>query len=423
MANYLVTDTELTNVANSIREKGGTTESLNWPNGYITAVEDITTGGDTYAVVVVTYPAGSVCIATNGTTTLTAANTSGQAAFSIPTPTSTPETWTISCSDSSTGDNDGITININSYGQYFIIELTYADPVLNNNSWETISTIAQRGAGDTYWDIGDRKTIILNGKIGTYLDLSNFETYVFILDFNHPINKYTADNNIIFGGFKTALTGGIDICLCDRGYNGTGSSQVSYFNINHVQIDTTVGNSNYGGWKGCDLRYDILGATQTPPDNYNSTSRNTSTAGYDATTAAITSPKASTLMSALPSDFRSVLRLWTRYVDNKGNASNVDANVTACIDAGISLLAEFEIFGSRSWANTYEKNHQKQMQYYTTGNSKVKYKHNATTTTAFWWTSSAMYYYAYSFCYVDSRGSCFSKETKTIIGLAPAFKV
>jgi len=66
-----------------------------------------------------------------------------------------------------------------------------------------------------------------------------------------------------------------------------------------------------------------------------------------------------TLMAALPNDMRSALSLWIRWVDNKGNASKVDANVTAIVDAGISLLTEFEIFGARTAANTYEKNHQK----------------------------------------------------------------
>lgn len=45
MADYLVTDTELTAVADAIREKGDTSAVLEWPNGYVSAVEDIETGG------------------------------------------------------------------------------------------------------------------------------------------------------------------------------------------------------------------------------------------------------------------------------------------------------------------------------------------------------------------------------------------
>lgn len=52
-----------------------------------------------WAYIAVTYPAGSTCTATNGTTTLTAQGTSGLYVFQIPEPTTTPETWTVSCTD------------------------------------------------------------------------------------------------------------------------------------------------------------------------------------------------------------------------------------------------------------------------------------------------------------------------------------
>ena len=45
MSVYKVTDTELTNVANAIRQKGGTQALLEWPNGFISAVGDISSGG------------------------------------------------------------------------------------------------------------------------------------------------------------------------------------------------------------------------------------------------------------------------------------------------------------------------------------------------------------------------------------------
>lgn len=54
---------------------------------------------DVFALISVTYPAGSVCTASNGIVTLTAGDTSGQTEFEIPTPASLPETWTISITD------------------------------------------------------------------------------------------------------------------------------------------------------------------------------------------------------------------------------------------------------------------------------------------------------------------------------------
>lgn len=52
-----------------------------------------------WAYIAVTYPTGSTCTATNGTTTLTAQGTSGLYVFQIPEPSSTPETWTVTCTD------------------------------------------------------------------------------------------------------------------------------------------------------------------------------------------------------------------------------------------------------------------------------------------------------------------------------------
>ena len=41
MADYLVTDTELTSIAEAIRTKGGTSESLSFPTDYVSAIEGL----------------------------------------------------------------------------------------------------------------------------------------------------------------------------------------------------------------------------------------------------------------------------------------------------------------------------------------------------------------------------------------------
>lgn len=45
MANYVVSDTNLTAVANAIRQKGGTSASLEFPDDFVSAIGDIETGG------------------------------------------------------------------------------------------------------------------------------------------------------------------------------------------------------------------------------------------------------------------------------------------------------------------------------------------------------------------------------------------
>jgi len=44
--NYITTGSELTSIANAIREKGGTTEPLTYPSEFVSAIEAIPTGGD-----------------------------------------------------------------------------------------------------------------------------------------------------------------------------------------------------------------------------------------------------------------------------------------------------------------------------------------------------------------------------------------
>ena len=44
MSNYIATDTDLTSVANAIRAKGGTSAPLEFPSGFVNAIDAIPTG-------------------------------------------------------------------------------------------------------------------------------------------------------------------------------------------------------------------------------------------------------------------------------------------------------------------------------------------------------------------------------------------
>jgi hypothetical protein len=56
MADYIVKDTELTSVANAIRTAGGTNSLLNFPNGFVSAVNNISGGGSSdFSTATVTF--------------------------------------------------------------------------------------------------------------------------------------------------------------------------------------------------------------------------------------------------------------------------------------------------------------------------------------------------------------------------------
>ena len=283
---------------------------------------------------------------------------------------------------------------------------------LNDQTWAEIRQVSDAGQGSSYWSVGDRKAVLVNGTVGTLA--VNQTLYVYILGFNH--NSAKEGNGIQFGTFKTALSGGTDVCLVDGSYNSYKTDGSKIFNMNHW------GNYNYGGWKACDLRYDILGSTNKAPVNYGK-ARATSDTGYDAPTNTATSPVANTLMAALPADLRAVMKPITKYTDNKGNSSDVAANVTSSLDY-LPLLAEQEIFGgNRTYSNQYEKNSQVQYAYYSAGNSKVKYRHSATGSTAYWWERSPHYNNNITFCIVNTYGNATINNARISNGLAPAFMV
>lgn len=284
---------------------------------------------------------------------------------------------------------------------------------IENFPWDLISDIGSKGNGANYWDIGDTKSVLINGTIGTLAVNGTFK--VVIIDFN-----YRGNNGIYFQGFKDS--NGVDIALCDSKYSSISYDGTKYFNMNHWGSTSSPYNKNIGGWIGCDLRYDVLGSTETQPYQYGSTINVSSRTGYDATVIAKTNPVPDTLMAALPQELRDVMSLWTIYTDNKGASSNVQANVTASVDY-LPLLSEFEVQGSRSYANQYEKIYQSQMAYYANGNSKVRYTHDDDTTACRWWLRSPYYNDSGSFCYVATSGGGTYTYSYRSYGLAPAFRL
>lgn len=282
--------------------------------------------------------------------------------------------------------------------QSVTVEAKFVSSVLNENDWSVIKSVADASQGANYWAVGDRKAVTVNGTVGT--QAINGTYYVYILGFDH--NSSREGTGITFGTFKTALSGGTDICLVDSHYNDYSTGGQKWFNMNHSS------NTNSGGWKGCDLRYDVLGSTNS---NNN-----------DAGTTTATSPVSGTLMAALPSDLRAVMKPMNIYTDNTGGGSNTASYVTKSVDY-LPLLAEYEIFGTRSYANSAEQNYQAQYQYYKNGNSKVKYRHSSTSSTAYWWERSPYYTGGANFCFVNTNGSANATSARYSFGLAPAFRV
>lgn len=245
---------------------------------------------------------------------------------------------------------------------------------LADNTPATIQAAAQSGQAANYWSVGDKMGIALSGTVGA-LSLSG-TYYAFILGFNHN-SSVEGGNSIHFQFGKTSA--GVDIAFVDGNYGITGSS--AGFRMN-------TSNSNSGGWNGSYMRKTICPA----------------------------------FLAAMPTAWQNVIAACTKYSDNTGGGSNTASYVTTTSDK-IWLLSEFEVQGTRSYANSAEQNYQKQYDYYKNGNSKVKYKHNATTTACTWWLRSMYAANAYDFCFVYTDGSAYYNVAYLSFGFAPGFKV
>ena len=267
-----------------------------------------------------------------------------------------------------------VTISVQQTAKYnaasATLTFTVSKPTTANSTWDDVGAISAAGTAASYFAPGDTKPITLNGTIGT-LTLNNLAIDVFILGINHNASK-EGSNRIHWAIGKIS---GVQVALCETNYNSGQTDGRKGFNMNHW------GNYNYGGWKGCDLRYDILGSTNKAPSGYGKAAASGRTgydpSGYDI----VNSPVANTLMAALPVALRKVMKTVTKYTDNvAGSTGDTQSNITSSVDY-LFLPAEFEVYGgTRTYANNYERNYLAQYDYFKAGNSKQLYKHDARTT-------------------------------------------
>ena len=250
---------------------------------------------------------------------------------------------------------------------------------LNEYTWAEISRISLADKAVEYgFKVGDAKEVTLNGTVGygsSKRTFNNQKYWVYIIGINH--NEAKEGKGIAFQGFKTAQSGGIDIAVTDTNYDNRDSGMVM-----------NGSSTNVGGWNG-------------------SWAHTTCMAQWK---------------NCFPSDLQAVIRTTTLYTDNTGNGSTSASAVTSNSNE-VYYLAEYEVFGSNTWANTNEPAQQAQYAYYQAGNSKVKYRSDNTSSAARWWLRSPDSSSGNTFCTVGSDGSDSARTAHRSNGSAPCFKV
>lgn len=348
------------------------------------------TGGSNFSgpIIQVSAPTGSTVTLTKGNTTLTPTEQSGAMWVCRPW-----EFGVYTVTATSSGKESSAFVEVSEVTLYTVDLASFADPVLNNNTWDVISRISSQGNAAAYWSVGDAKQITINGIIGT-VQYDNYQPWVYILGFNH--NATLEGNNLIhFGCFRTQQTYGATngIALDDSYYENQTSASLAF----HMNAT----NTNSGGWEASSMRQTLLDADAT----------------------SVASADENSFLNKLPTDLKAVIKKCAKYSDNTGGTSNLLSSITATQD-WCWLLSEYEVFGKRTYANIYEQNYQKQYQYYQLGNSKVKFKQSSSSNPLYWWLRSSFSTVSLGFCTIATTGGQVQAYAGSIsYGLAPGFCV
>ena len=362
-----------------------TAKSASWTIGKATG--SITLSASSLSL---TYPktSGTITVTRPGSGTVTAS--SGSTNIATVSVSGTTITVTAKATGSAT-----ITVNVGADTNYtapssktFTVAVTLVSKTLSSNSWAVIKAVSDAGQGANYWSVGATKSVTINGKVGA-TTISSLKVDAFIIGFNHNSGKEGSNRiHFLLGKISGKFVG-----LVDSSYGSTTSTSGA-FTMN-------TSNTNSGGWGSSQMRSKVLGSASSP-----------------------TSPTANTLMAALPSDLRAVMKSCTKYTDNKGGG-NPASNVSSTTDY-LFLLSEYEVFATHQYCNDAEPNYQAQYDYFKAGNSKVANKHSATGTAAVWWLRSPNCYHIFtnsSFCAVSSSGSLAFGNATFAFGVVPGFVV
>ena len=247
-------------------------------------------------------------------------------------------------------------------------------PTFNEASWSYIKSATVSGKASSYWKVGDRKEVVLNGTVGNK-SFSNTTTYCYILGFDHNKSVESNGAHALHIGFgASALSGGAYIAYVDSKYNNFVPS-TGYFSMNSS-------NTNSGGWNSCQMKSTICPAFK----------------------------------NALPSDLQSNIRAVTKW-QNNGNSTSGQSSSNE-----IWLLSEIEIFGSARWSN-YTAN-QVQYDFYKgvtdwSAAPKIKYKDTDTSQAVYWLERSANSDSSSHFCFVYTNGNASSNSSNNSYGFAP----
>ena len=377
-------DSKLTQVADAIRTKGNTSADLQFPSGFISAIQAIQTG--TELKIIVTVKSGATVTATKGSKVVSGTSVNGTCTLPVPeagtwsvkatrngqtsgtksvtftdryttslsffsatitvtvdsgatvvlkkgdvtlqTKTSTgtavftvTETGIYTVEATKNGQTTSGSVNVVSSTTSYALTLSFLNDNFANNSWASIIAACHSGSVPSTWVVGNSKTMTINGT-------------------SYQVDIIGKNHDTYASGGKAPLTFQLHDCYADtKAMNGS--------------------ITNMGGWTSCAMRQTHLPA----------------------------------ILALMPTEVQNGIREVNK-LTSAGSQSNT-INTTA---DKLFLLSEIEIFGSTTYSFYGEGT---QYDYYKAGNSKVK---NVSGSAYFWSERSPYAYNSAGFCCVSSNG-------------------
>ena len=385
MAEYLTNSTDLKKVADAIREKGGTSEALQYPDGFVAAIGEITTGVELSIIVSVT--SGSVVTATKGATVISGTAVNGSCTLIVPE----AGVWSVKATRNGQTSN---TVSVSVKDSY-AVALSF---------WSATITVTVDSGATVVLKKGG-VTLQTKTSTGTAV-FTVTETGTYTVEATKSGKTASGTVNVVSSTTVYALT---LILLKDNFADNDWSAIIAACHSGSVPSTWVVGNSKTMTINGASYQVDIIGKNH---DTYasggkapltfqlhdcygeakNMNSSNTNNGGW--TSCAMRQTHLPAILSQMPTEVQNGIR----EVNKLTSAGNQSATIDTTADK-LFLLSEIEIFGSVSYSKNGEGT---QYDYYKAGNSKVK---NRSGSAAYWWERSPSGRSSTYFCLVNNNGS------------------
>lgn len=395
-------DSKLTQVADAIRTKGNTSADLQFPSGFISAIQAIQTGTELKIVVSVT--SGATVTATKGSKVVSGTATNGTCTLTVPE----AGTWSVKATLSGqTSDTKSVTFtdryttSLTFFRATITVTVESGASVALKKDGVTVQT--KTSTGTAVFTVTETGTYTVeatksghapaSGTVNVVSSTTSYTLTLILPKDNFADNDWSTiisachsgsvPSSWVAGNSKTMTIGGmsyqVDIIGKSHDTYASGGKAPLTFQLHDCYANTNQMNSsdtNIGGWTSCAMR-----STHLPA-----------------------------ILTLMPTEVQNGIREVNKLTSEGGLSSTI--NTTA---DKLFLLSEVEIFGSTRYSAAGEGT---QYDYYKAGNSKVKKRNGSA---AFWWERSPEIKYSTGFCLVVSGGDASSYDASGAFGVAFGF--